>query len=387
VQFKLAQSNTIVVCLFTFTRVAKCGNYYSYLLSLGVEPSSRTLAIAAANGELQEDDKEESDADENFIEVVDDDSDDSADLGAALQALNLDDKKEHSTHTSRGPSPTLPRTPPKTPPKYSPVRYICLPAHRILSFPVTPNSAMSDHGSVTLTSASSSNATDIPGAYYNPDIIRIIPNYHGRYQNGYFIYKTPLYTVVGEETKDVWSHRGFFIEKQVNPTDWKKHSARLVGEEYLSELANRNKIDQETVKQEAILFKSPSLEAGDTNGRNSSVEKLYPCMHAREHVNKQQNNFNKQGEPRFWYYTLAIFPIGIVFDNRVFSPNDSIIESYDSMAESVECPVVKETVTYWHKMWRIAEANSGEPVDQDKSPDINEIKKARRAKAKDAITY
>ena len=160
--------------------------------------------------------------------------------------------------------------------------------------------------------------------------------------------------------------------------DVNKYSASLPETVYLNQLVDKEIISDFEAECSCILFKSPSIEAGDRVGRSALVDVLFPCPKTYAAVEAHHANIRKETDRRFYYYTLAIFPPDISFDNRVFSDGESLIDPFESMAESVRDKDIDETVTHWHAMWRIAISSTGMLKEEEEEDTIKDRKKKRR---------
>ena len=210
------------------------------------------------------------------------------------------------------------------------------------------------------------------GSQYNPDIFFFQETFQGKHSNGYNVYQPPQ--LISSKV----SYKGIVAFKKVDPSNILDHSAHLPLREYMFALASHGLLSDEQAYMPAILFKAPLVEAGDWVVPKSIVSIAFPCAESKQQVSKLQAKIRSDDAER-WYYTLGIFDMGdFVFDNRIFSDNDSIIKGVESVPPAATV-VGSEKTMHWHIIWRVAFKETAEALEGEATESIEDIIRKRRA--------
>ena len=174
--------------------------------------------------------------------------------------------------------------------------------------------------------------------------------------------------------------------RKVDPVDAFLHTAVLPNEDYLHALILNGIInDDDVTNSEFILFRGPYVESGDRVGKRSLVDVMFPAAECRVVVQTAHAKVNLpvEGDDSpgpSWHYTLAIFPKGIVFDNRVFSEHDEVINRFKSMPDKKKVKELDdEKVLIFHDMWRIAIKGTATLLEEEEKVSLVERMRKRRA--------
>lgn len=210
------------------------------------------------------------------------------------------------------------------------------------------------------------------GTEKKPEVFSFNPSFPGRYTNAYHVFQPPEM-----EHKKI-SYRGVVIAKKVDPSDILEYSAAIPSQDYMADLLARGVLTSEQASMPAILFKGPTVEAGDKVGVAAVVDIKFPCPQTQKAVSKHHAKVTKEDSPYFWTYTLGLFDLGgDVFDNRIFSDNDTIVETFESVPKPVEV-IDGDKTMHWHIFWRVAIKASGEELLAEKKESFHDYVKRRR---------
>lgn len=140
----------------------------------------------------------------------------------------------------------------------------------------------------------------------------------------------------------------------------------------------------EDADKSLILFKSPSVELGSRIGAQQKNNVQFPSADSKKAVAEAQiglvaTEANPDGP--YWYYTLAVFPRGIILDNRIMADNDKEVAKSESMPDAYKDDEADENVIQWHSQWLIAIKGSGKKENTEQKESLKDRKQKARKKA------
>lgn len=247
--------------------------------------------------------------------------------------------------------------------------------------------ALTPPRSITLSLTGSARSQTLTpfGSYFFPDTIEVLSDFSGRYKNNIWIFEEPKMVKYPVDPKGKkYKYLGYLLKRKVDPPDVALYSATIPTQEYLGHLVANGMIQANNIDRQYVLFRGPYVEACDRVGKNGLINIMFPADESKEAVQTAHASIKVASEDDdhpgpSWYYTLACFPPGIVFDNRVFSDHDSHINPFESMPNKVGVPALSnEEVLAFHCMWRVAIKGTGTLMDQDEKLGLAERMKKRR---------
>ena len=245
---------------------------------------------------------------------------------------------------------------------------------------------------VASTNSGSTTGKHKPGSYYNPDISRILVDFSGRYGNNIWVYEEPKMVKLMRKKDSVgkkYSYSGYLIKRKTNLPDVYVNDIEIASEAYINDLSKHGLIDDdEKANCQFLIHRCPYVDSCDRAGKGSIIPIMFPSVESKEAVTKAhaalKNPIPGDTSPSpSWYYSVLIFPHGVVFDNRIFSDHDTTLSLFESTPEKVKVASLgHEEVVVFHTMWRVAIKGSEALMDEEETLDLQERIKRRREAAK-----
>jgi hypothetical protein len=338
-------------------------SYLKLVRGYGVEPSKFTLE----NGEISEKGYEKNKQEPGVTMDV---------LENQFKSVSLDD---HST------APALPVVPTLTPPRMGMKSPVLNPKK---AFSMTDVSPMPSVYAIS-TSASTLSHSSTPvatGTYERPVLIDVVPNFSGRYANGIWIYEEPKQVKQGKKR---FMYQGYLFQMKIDAPDTYLYSASVADDSYIDMLVRNDVISEGDVSCQFVIFRGPYVESFDRVGKGGVISHMWPADECKEVAKTTHTNISAPSETDLspgpsWYYTVAKFPCGYKFDNRVFSDHDFTITPFESMPNKAKVSSLgNEEVLAFHVMWRVALKGTETLMEEDEQMTLMErMAKKRREQSK-----
>lgn len=338
-------------------------SYLKLVRGYGVEPSKFTVE----NGEISEKGYEKKD-EETSVPMDN--------LATQFKSISVDD---HST------VPTVPVVPTLTPPRMGMKSPVLNPKKAYAMTDVSPMPSVYAI-STTASIGSHASAPFVTGTYERPVLIEVVPNFSGRYANGIWIYEEPKQVKQGKKR---FMYQGYLFQMKVDAPDTYLYSASVADDPYIDMLLRNDVISESDVSCQFVIFRGPYVESFDRVGKGGVISHMWPADECKEVAKTTHTNIAVPSETDHspgpsWYYTVAKFPGGYKFDNRVFSDHDFTMTPFESMPNKAKVPTLgNEEVLSFHVMWRVALKGTETLMEEDEQMSLmDRMAKKRREQNK-----